>query len=312
LKRIEVPAIEIVREITEHYFGKRVELERVTKGSSTYVFRIFTDHQTFYLRILPEQAASFDAEVKVLRLLRSKGVNVPNVIYYELRNHLIGLSIMVTEELLGSDLDQPNLEIDHDNLAQILYYAGEQIALVNQIELKGFGEIDRAVNATLTGEHESMRGYYEEFLEHDLSILHHYGLQDHSINVVRTALEEGFEFINEQRAYLAHGDFDTSHIFQHHGAYSGIIDFGDIKAVSARYDLGHFKTHDFLGGYEALLSGYNNVRKLSERDKAEITLWALFIAVRRLGMIHGRPKGFYHAHLSQSIKTTITEWQRLR
>jgi len=307
MKRSEVPSLALLQQFADEWFGKQVELERVTKGSSTYVFRMSVEHQTYYLRILPELDISFEAEVNALRLLKSKGVNVPNVIHYERSNDSIGLSLMITEELLGQDLDMPDLVLERDSIDSILFHAGEQIALVNQVKVDGFGEIDRAVLDKLTGEHATMQAYYDHFLEHDLTALHSYSLSEYTINAARRVLEEGFKLINEQNSYLVHGDFDTSHIFHHNGAYSGIIDFGDIKAGSALYDLGHFRTHDFINGFEPLLAGYSNVKELSEQDKLEISVWALFVSVRRLGMIHNRPRNFYHDHLANALERIVDE-----
>jgi len=307
MKRSDVPSIALLQQLANEWFGARVKLERVTRGSSTYVFRMFLEHQTYYLRILPERDVSFEAEVNVLRVLKNNRVNVPNVIHYEQRNNSIGLSLMITEELLGYDLDQPGSVLERGNIRSILFHAGEQIALVNQVEVSGFGEIDRAVSEKLTGEHAAMRDYFYEFFEHDLSALHQYSLSERTISTTSRALEQGLKLINEQKSFLVHGDFDTSHIFHHDGAYSGLIDFGDIKAGSALYDLGHFKTHDFISGFEPLLAGYSNVKALSEQDKVEVTIWALFVAVRRLGMIHNRPRNFYHDHLTNALESIVAE-----
>lgn len=43
-----------------------------------------------------------------------------------------------------------------------------------------------------------------------------------------------------EQGYLAHGDFDTTHIYQDNGRYTGIIDFGEIRGADRWYDLGYF------------------------------------------------------------------------
>jgi aminoglycoside phosphotransferase (APT) family kinase protein len=43
---------------------------------------------------------------------------------------------------------------------------------------------------------------------------------------------------------LAHGDFDVTPIFQQDGAYTGLIDFGEIRGAEPFHDLGHFHLHD--------------------------------------------------------------------
>ncbi len=59
---------------------------------------------------------------------------------------------------------------------------------------------------------------------------------------------------------MAHGDFDTSHIFAANGSYTGIIDFGEIRGAEPTFDLGHLALHapDAL---PAVLQGYASVTR---------------------------------------------------
>ena len=59
-----------------------MNVERVSKGRSTYVFRLITGSGTFYIRFLPEDA-SFTAEVLAHNILLDMGVIVPPVIGFE-------------------------------------------------------------------------------------------------------------------------------------------------------------------------------------------------------------------------------------
>ncbi len=52
----------VVKKIFPH---DPMSVERVREGSSTYVYRIIFPHKTFYLRVLPEEEASFAPEVAV-------------------------------------------------------------------------------------------------------------------------------------------------------------------------------------------------------------------------------------------------------
>jgi hypothetical protein len=61
---------------------------------------------------------------------------------------------------------------------------------------------------------------------------------------------------------------------------------------------------------DALLGGYDEVRRLSREDHRAITLWALFVGVRRLGMIDGRPRGSDHRRLVGSVRHLVGELRR--
>lgn len=87
-----------------------------------------------------EQDASFAIEVKVHDLLIEQGINVPKVIYFEHKNNLVGLSLMIVEEIAGSIINDNYLE---NKFEHIFFDAGKQIALINQIKVQGFSWINR-------------------------------------------------------------------------------------------------------------------------------------------------------------------------
>lgn len=89
-------------------------------------------------------------------------------------------------------------------------------------------------------------------------------------------------------AYLAHGDFDDSHIFHYNGQYTGIIDFGEIRGSHHLYDLGHYRLHDNIGGFRHLVKGYNEIKTLVQEDYAKIDYLALFVGLRRSKYEHYR------------------------
>lgn len=306
MDRLEAPKIELVKQIADDFFKKSVELESVRKGGSTYVFRIKVDKQTYYLRIFQEQDVSFAVEVKVHELLIKKGVHVPKIIHHEHKNNVVDLSIMIAEEISGKDMEDKSIVLNR-KFEQVLFDAGKQIALINQIEVDGFGEINRDIQDKLVGEIKTFHDYYYENLENDIFLLSKYTFDVHEKKAVKDFLENGFNLLDKDVSHLVHGDFDLSHIFQSGGKYTGIIDFGDIKGSSPLYDLGHFKTHDLIKGFESLINGYKDIQNLSSKDFLEISLWSLFVGVRRLGLIHNRPKNFYHDHLTDTVKNLVIE-----
>jgi len=91
-------------------------------------------------------------------------------------------------------------------------------------------------------------------------------------------------------AVLAHGDFDASHIYQEDGAYSGIIDFGEIRGAEPTYDLGQFAI-EHRDWVPLLLAGYREVAAAPPDIERRIRFSALLIATRRTAhfVTRGRP-----------------------
>lgn len=304
----DAPNIDLVTQIvSDHLNSRDFKLERVLSGVSTYVYRVQLGENTFYLRVLPEQDMSFAVEVHVHSLLRQKKVQVPEVIYFEHHNEALGMSMMLVKEILGSNIEAYPPIDEYEN---ILFDAGKQIAVINQVRVDGFGWIKRGneeCGNILQGEKDSLQDNIYEYLDEDLFLLSENVFHKDVTSQIRSTLNTGTALMLRHPSCLIHGDFDDSHIFAHNGNFTGIIDFGEIQGNSPLYDLGHFKLHDgqhrqrYLG-YTSLAKGYNEVRDLSYDDQIEIDLWALWIGVRRLGIICKRTWGSYHDHLIKTVK----------
>lgn len=302
----DVPNIELVKQIvSDCLHSTAFKIERVLSGVSTYVYRIQLGEHTFYLRVLPEQDMSFGVEVHVHSLLRQKEVSVPEVIYFEHHNEVLGMSIMLVKEIPDKNVEDFSSK---DQYEDILFNAGKQIAVINQVSVDGFGWIKRVNEqggTVLRGEKNSLHEFIYECLDRDLFLLSENIFTDHFTSQITNTINTGASLLLRHPSSLIHGDFDDSHIFSHHGKFTGIIDFGEIQGNSPFYDLGHYKLHDgqqrFLG-FNSLSQGYNEIRALSYEDQIEIDLWALWVGVRRLGMVYNRTWGSYHDFLIKMIK----------
>ncbi|MBP1993053.1 phosphotransferase family protein [Paenibacillus eucommiae] len=303
----DAPNIELVLQLVRDCLNsKSFKLERVFSGVSTYVYRIQFGEDILYLRILPEQGLSFGVEVYVHSLLRQKEVQVPEVIHFEHFNETIGMSMMLVKEICGSNVKDCSSVDEYEG---VLFEAGKQLAIINQVKVDGFGWIKRGeeeYGTTLRGEKNSLYDYIYEFLDEDLALLSKQVFSKSDISQITSFFSSGIELMLRHKASLIHGDFDDSHIFQQAGKYTGIIDFGEIQGNSPLYDLGHFKIHDGqyqrYYGYNSLARGYDEARHLSSNDRLEIDLWALWIGIRRLGAVCKRTWGSYHEHLIKAIK----------
>ncbi|SHE14074.1 Aminoglycoside 3'-phosphotransferase [Chlamydia abortus] len=308
----DAPSLDLAAQIVGEYLNSTAfKIERVLSGVSTYVYRIRLGEETLYLRVLPEQERSLGVEVHVHSLVRRMGVQVPEVIHFEHHNEVLGMSVMLVKEIPGSSVEDC---ISNGEYEDILYQAGQQIAVIHQVKVDGFGWIIRdqeQYGNSLRGEKKTLQDYICPYLEEDLFLLSQKVFSKVETSQITDIINSGMELMSGHEAHLVHGDFDDSHIFQQAGKYTGIIDFGEIQGSSPLYDLGHFKLHDGQRyyGFDSLAKRYDAVTSLSYYDLLEIDLWALWIGVRRLGMICGRTWGCYHEHL---IKTVTMEMELLK
>lgn len=271
--------IKAVKQFVNDYFHADAELERVRSGVSTYVYRIRDKGCVYYLRVLPEDA-SFAPEAKAHEIMLEHGVSVPEPLYYEHKNKIIGKSVMLTSEIPGQSINS-----DIGGAARILFEAGKQLAIINNISVDGFGLIDRNVRDHLAGEKSTFRMYYYDNLYSNIYALGQYGFDGERI---KWMLDVAFEMLNTSDSRLVHGDFDDTHIYHRDGSYTGMIDFGEIRGSHALYDLGHYKLHDGNNGFAHLSKGYNEIHKLTPDDYILINYLALFVGISRSKYEHYR------------------------
>jgi len=308
------PDPRLIRALVDRVFRPDAgsSVERVAEGVSTFVYRIRRAAETFYLRVLPERDASFAPEVRVHQLLSERGVRVPEVVYWEHRDPLLGRSMMVTTEIPGSHLGHRPVD---EATRQIVFEAGQQLAIVNAVPVAGFGWVrrdqgercDRAEVTELAGEHSTLRSFAFEHLEADLAALERQRLlAEHDVTAIRGLVEAHLSWLDAHDAVLAHGDFDATQIFQQDGRYTGIIDLGEIRGTDRWYDLGHFRMHDGemlpVPVLDWLLEGYRSVVPLPADYDRRIAFASLLIAVRALARsLERRPKLAARHHARTSI-----------
>jgi hypothetical protein len=208
-------------------------------------------------------------------------VRAPEVLYYTAKDPALQLSVMVTTAVPG----QPIGYGDHSpDIFPVLRQAGRDLARINAIEVEGFGWVrrDQSDLSHLRGEFPTCWGWLAHDVQVDLPALAQSGLlRPEALAALPQALDLCRTHFVDGRAVLAHGDFDVTHIYHRHGAYTGIIDFGEIRGTYALYDLGHFAIENpELLPY--LLEGYADVTPLPGDYARRIQLSSLLIALRRL------------------------------
>lgn len=109
--------------------------------------------------------------------------------------------------------------------------------------------------------------------------------------------------------YLAHGDFNTTHIYVDsvHHKLAGCIDFGELRGADPYYDLGHLLLHDGESGRPSLfpdiLSGYADVTPLPTGIMAQVRMQAVVIGARALALKLDRPSALAKYHDSAQRRT---------
>lgn len=135
--------VQYLQEVVKKIFPQDpTGVERVTEGVSTYVYRIIFPHETFYLRILPEEGASFAPEVAAHTQLRSMQIKVPEVVHFEHYNELLQRSVMATAEIKGRPLSQSST-LSQEQMEAIVREAGRDLARLNTVRVEGFGWVRR-------------------------------------------------------------------------------------------------------------------------------------------------------------------------
>lgn len=284
--------LEAAQSIAQRVLGPNtpVQVEAAGSGVSTDVYRIFRGDEIFYLRILPEAGASFEPETRVHRILAELGVRVPDVVYYEDSNELLQRSVMITTAIPGQSIADAGTGPE---TRQILYNAGRDLARVNSVPVAGFGWIKRDFRVAedhLMAERATFRDFifdpYDSLNEY-LGFLEFYLFREREIAAIRRCVARLEPEFDATSSRLAHGDFDTTHIYQQDGQYTGIIDFGEIRGTDQWYDLAHFRVHDGerlpAGLLPWLLEGYRAEVEIPDDIEERLALLGLIIAVRALG-----------------------------
>lgn len=297
---------EALRACVERIFPSgECTIERTAEGASTQVYRVRRGTEIFYLRVAEERADSLAPEVEVHQMLRARGVCVPAVVYYEPFDQRLERSIMVTTEIRGEPLSRcPDAEVAR----AIMRAAGRDLAVINRVPVAGFGWITRD-HGTPTGpvaEHPTNRQFLLEYLDRDLTFLAEQALSQAAVTAIRAVITADDHWLDAEHAWLAHGDFDLTHVYHHDGHYTGMIDFGEIRGTAPLYDLGHFKLHDgeLLSStlLPSLLAGYQEVTTLPPGYEQGIRLHSLLIGIRTLARVLPRGASDYARYLLWSVR----------
>jgi aminoglycoside phosphotransferase (APT) family kinase protein len=206
-------------------------------------------------------------------VLLSYGARVPAIVGYEPFDPVLERSVMLTTTIPGASLDDA-MPADP---APVFVGVGADLARINQLPVEGFGWIrrDDPLPTRLFAPYPTWEAFAASLTAQPLDRWFDPATRS------RIAELAGIRPQDSERAALAHGDFDTSHIFALHGTYAGIIDFGEIRGAEPTFDLGHLALHapDAL---PPVLEGYASVTALPAGIDRQIAASAIRIGWFRL------------------------------
>lgn len=273
-------------------FGPREVLTyaRTPTGGSTQVYRLRRASETFYVRIAEGVGDCFAPEVEVHGRLRRAGATVPDVVHYEPFDERLQRSVMVTTEIPGTPVEQ---ETSPTSIAGVARAAGRDLARVHGLPVRGFGWVRRAHGEPgwpLRAEHATYDGFVDPAaIGGPLAAI---GFGHDDVRRVEDLLADGVASgPTGDSGSLAHGDFDTSHVFAAGGRYSGLIDFGEIRGTDDAFDFAtlqltmHEQTLHRLA-FDNITSGYSEVRPVP--DERRVYVACVLSASQRLAVWHNR------------------------
>jgi len=262
-----------------------VSVEPASPGRLLAVYRVRADGMTYYLRVAEEAGEDLTTDAQVLARLAGLGVRVPAVVHAETQPGDLDRSFLIVAALAGQSLASHGTDEQARRAARA---AGRDAALINAIEVEGFGWLRRDGLPRLRAE----LACYADFVASDLP-----GRWPGWLAGAFTAGElDALQAVAYQerqrpvrRAHLAHGDFDATHLWLDDcGRYAGIIDFGEMRGADRHFDLGHFLLHDHTARsvplFEDFLAGYAEATALAEDHRDLIRRSAIMSGLRQLSL----------------------------
>ncbi len=283
-------------------------VERMMSGGSTPVYRLQRGDIRGYLRLAETPHDSFGPEIAAHGLMRARGIRVPEVVYAEPFNHVLGRPLIVTTEIPGEPLSMAPGGVPAD----VLVEAGRDLAAMHSIEVEGFGFVcrDRPQAPFLTAPYPTLVDLAREGLEMQLSALATV-LSPRDAELLSDAVERLNQMCPPRQAILVHGDFNGNHIYHHDGQYSGIIDLGEIRGAAPGFDLGHFALHDMVEPAAHLTAhlcrGYQDGASWPRCREASMRFWRARIGVRMLARGVSASQSVRWRNLLQSVRGALAE-----
>lgn len=284
-------------------------------GASTPVFRVEADGEIGYLRLGEHPGDLRVGEIATHRDLSTFNLPVPQILEYEYAPPELDRAIALTSMVPGVPLAGFP---DGEGFEEIGRQAGRVLASINRVPVAGYGWVTGVTDTgMLQATHRSREVWAADYLDAAETVARS-GTFSRDINSrLGSSIERWARLPGERPASLAHGDFDSTHIYLDPGSgkFTGIIDFGEIRGADPLYDLGHLLLHDGESGRPAIfahvLSGFTRAMPQPDDTMDRIHLQALAIGARALAIQLGRLPSRYRDWLERRMDSLLREMKEI-
>jgi Ser/Thr protein kinase RdoA (MazF antagonist) len=276
----------------------------VRQGGNAEVFRASRNGTTFYVRLAEEVGEVMAVEAWIHEELRRRGASVPEIVAVEPVEAPLGRGALVVTEMPGRPLSEVR-GLAPAALRDAVTRAGRDAAIIGQIRVGGFGFVARDRPPPLRAPLPTARALLLDPVPATLDRLGEGALDRAAAERARSVIAGHGSLLVGSGSRLAHGDFDSTHIYVDGDRYAGIIDFGEMRGAPPLFDVGHFAAHAAqleVPALSSLLEGYAEYADLPAEHETVIPLIALLIALRQLDAVAGRGLRAYEALLANAIE----------
>ena len=130
--------------ILRRVLGPGLEVARTPAGVAAQVYRVQASGRVVYARIAEADHEDLSVDAALLEHLRAEGLHVPEVVHVEPFDQALGRSVLVMGEIAGAPLAQCRDEHVARGVARA---AGRELAVLNGIQVRGFGWVERRAPA---------------------------------------------------------------------------------------------------------------------------------------------------------------------
>jgi aminoglycoside phosphotransferase (APT) family kinase protein len=284
-------------------------VEAASDGRLVVVYRVRVDNATFYLRLAEAPGEDLTIDAEILGRLRKLGVSVPAVVAAEAAPAELDRSCMIVTEVPGHSLAHGGTDEEARRAARA---AGRDTAVINSLNVQGFGWIRRTGTQPLTAELSSYGEFAASYLPERWPGWLAGPFEQSQLDALE-ALVEAERARPVHAARLVHGDLDVTHIYICDGRYRGIIDFGEMRGADLYFDLGHFMLHDGetrpVELFDSFLAGYAEVTGLPGDHRETIRVSAILVGLRQLSLWLGPERG--RSPKSRLVRLRVAELANL-
>jgi len=277
--------------------GPELTVARTPVGIAAQVYRVHAAGRVLYARIAEEDHDDLSVDAALLEHLRALGLRVPEVVHVEPFEQALSRSVLITGEIPGQPLARCR---DQRAARRVARAAGRDLAVLNGVGVRGFGWVRRQAPGWPL---RATSRTYAEFVTSSLPDPWPGPLGE---LFTFAELDRLWALVDRERrrdlacATLAHGDFDTTAIFQVDGHYSGLIDFGEIRGTEPLFDIGHFSLWEHqrtpVPLLDDLLAGYGEVAALPADHEELVCRSATLLGLRQLARWLGPPRSLQPDH----------------